>query len=329
MKHYSFPSPNDRNHLYSSIVVPFSYEEKKIHSLFLSANFLENLGITNGKIGIALYFFSQYRQTRENLYEDFAFELLDEVDSTINDRTLVGFRYGLCGIGWGIEYLVRERYISVDEDICARFEHRIHHYLLYDLYQGAGVANGLCGVFLYLLARVESSLVPPDSETMFINKRFIIHSLDKLSLLLTPETITNLVKEEDNEVFGKNVPLILSHWDYPVLLWVLGRVWLHSILKEKTEHLLEILLLPLANEYPLPEKENNRELLSRVLSSLLMIENPAIKDASIKLIAKITDNHAETSLKKNTPLTDASDGFLRFTTENCTTIPENHNQYEQ
>lgn len=254
MKHNIVHQVNKKNNPPSSTIVSFTDEEKKINAFFLSANFLENLGITNGKIGIALYFFSLYRRTHNNLYEDFAFELLDEVDNAINDRTLVGFRFGLCGIGWGIEFLVSERYIGVDEDICARFEHRIQHFVLYDGFQGVGVANGLSGVLLYLLARIESSLVRPDSEKMFVNKRFIIYVVDKLSLLLTPELIHTLVREQDNDVFSKKIPLVLSNWDYPVLLWILGRVALHGILREKTENLLARLLAPLADESLLPCK---------------------------------------------------------------------------
>lgn len=321
MKH---SSPSASNAQPPSSVIPFTDEEKKIHTLFLSANFLENLGLTNGKIGIALYFFSRYKATNEKLYEDFAFELLEEVDRAINDQTLVGFRYGLCGIGWGIEYLVRERYIGVDEDICARFEHRIHHHILYDLYQGIGIADGLCGVFIYLLARIESSLVVPDSETMFINKRFIIHALDKLSSLLTTETITNLLQEQNNDTFGKKIPLMLSNWDYPPLLWVLGRIWLHSILKEKIELLIEQLLQPLADETLLPKEDNNRELLSRILKSLQIIDNLVIKNAITALLPKVANNTPE----ENHTLTDDSEGFIRFSPENCITNPENHEQDE-
>lgn len=310
MKHNNKHQNNRKINSSSSLPISFTDEERRINSLFLSANFLENLGITNGKIGIALYFFCLHRRTHNNLYEDFAFELLEEVDSAINDRTLVGFRFGLCGIGWGIEFLVRERYIGVDEDICARFEHRIQQFVLYDGFQGVGVANGLAGVLLYLLARIESSLVRPDSESMFINKRFIIYVVDKLSLLLTQESVLNLVKEQDNDVFGKEIPLVLSNWDYPTLLWVLGRVALHRILREKTENLLLVLLPPLADESLLSCKDNNRELLKRVLNSLLMLESTAIVKVVRGILLKNFQGQTESLQCEEKEIAGITDAFF-------------------
>lgn len=325
MKYYNKYQNNRKIDISLPIPVAFTDEERKINSLFLSANFLENLGLTNGKLGIALYFFSLYRRTHNNLYEDFAFELLEEVDSAINDRTLAGFRFGLCGIGWGIEFLVRGRYIGVDEDICARFEHRIQQFVLYDGFQGVGIANGLGGVLLYLLARIESSLVRPDSESMFTNKRFIIYVLDKLSLLLTPDSVRNLVREQDNDVFGKEIPLVLSNWDYPVLLWTLGRVALHRILREKTENLLLVLLTPLADESLLPCKDNNRELLKRVLNSLLMLESAVVVGVVKDIILKNFQNQTEVSRNEKKGIADVTDAFLRFTTEYNANVFDNHN----
>lgn len=318
---------NSKKSSVCDVVVPFSAEERKIHSLFLSANFLENLGITNGKTGIALYFFSLYRRTRNPLYEDFAFELLEEVDEAINDRTWLGFRYGLCGIGWGIEFLVRERYIGVDEDICAGFEHRIFQYLLYDRYQGVGIAEGLCGILLYLVARIESSLVLPDSDRMFLNKKSIIYALDKLSDMITPEEVMDIVKEQDNDMFAGEVPLVLSNWDYPALLWVLGRIWLHNILKEKIENLYNILLEPLANDELLPKKANNRELLWRILCSLPVLENAATTEFIHEIMIKIKENDSGHVTALDEKVSGVSDEFLQFTTGQCVTVSENNDLY--
>lgn len=313
MENWTKTRINDKESSTCEVVVPFSTEEKKIHSLFLSANFLENLGITNGKIGIAIYFFNLYRRTGNSLYEEFAFELLEEVDNAINDRIQLGFRYGLCGIGWGIEFLVRERYIGVDEDICARFEHRIFQSILYDGYQGVGVAEGLCGILLYLVTRIESSLVLPDSDRMFLNKRSIIYALDKLSDLITTEKVLDIIKEQDNNMFTGEVPLVLSNWDYPALLWVLGRIWLHNILREKIENLYRVLLLPLADDKSLPNATNNRELLLRVLCSLPSLKDAAIVELLHDIIIKMKSGNSDYDFHSDGRMSGISDEFLQFT----------------
>lgn len=65
----------------------------------------------------------------------------------------------------------------------------------------------MCGLLLYLLIRIESSLVQTDLRIMFTNKCFIIYVLGKLKSLLTQETITKLIEEQNNDMFGKKVPL--------------------------------------------------------------------------------------------------------------------------
>lgn len=318
---------NDKQNVDCGCVVPFSDEEKKINSLFLSANFLENLGVANGKMGIVLYFFCQYRQKRNSLYEDFAFELLEEIDGAINDRTWLGFRYGLCGIGWGIEFLVRERYIGVEEDICARFEHRIFQSILYDRYHGVGIADGLCGILLYLVARIESSLILPDSDRMFLIKKSIIYALDKLSNEITLEKAKDMAKEQDNSMFIGKIPLVLSNWDYPVLLWVLGRIWLHNLLREKIEKLYSLLLLPLVDETLLPQKANNRELLWRILCNSPELENSVTMELIHSIIIKLKGEHFDNVSQLDGKISGVSDEFFKFTTGQSIAILENRELY--
>ena len=53
----------------------------------------------NGKMGIAIYFFHLSRETNNQIYEDYAGELVDEIYEEITSYTPVGFENGLAGIG--------------------------------------------------------------------------------------------------------------------------------------------------------------------------------------------------------------------------------------
>lgn len=84
--------------------------------LLLNASFIDNPGLLNGKMGIAIFFYHYSRYTKNKVYEEYAGELIDEIYEEINTSTPVNFENGLTGIGWGIEYLVHNGFIEANTD---------------------------------------------------------------------------------------------------------------------------------------------------------------------------------------------------------------------
>jgi lanthionine synthetase-like protein len=98
--------------------------------LMLNASFIDNLGFLNGKVGISIFFYQYSRYTGNKVYTDYADELIDEIYEEININTPIDFANGLIGIGWGIEYLVREKYIDADRDeVLEEIDNDVHKYL--------------------------------------------------------------------------------------------------------------------------------------------------------------------------------------------------------
>lgn len=82
--------------------------------LLLNASFTDNIGLLNGKMGISIFFYRYGRYTGNKIFTDYAGELIDEIYEEINTNTGLDFANGLTGIGWGIEYLVENRFIDAD-----------------------------------------------------------------------------------------------------------------------------------------------------------------------------------------------------------------------
>lgn len=80
--------------------IPFSRQQHITNTLLLNASFIDNLGLMHGKMGIAIYFFHLARETENQIYEDYAGELIDEIYEEISLTTPCDFENGLAGIGW-------------------------------------------------------------------------------------------------------------------------------------------------------------------------------------------------------------------------------------
>ena len=88
-----------------------STDQHIINTLLLNASF-----IMHGKMGITIFFFQLARQTKNQIYEDYAGELIDEIYEEITANTPVDFENGLAGIGWGIENLIENEFIEANTD---------------------------------------------------------------------------------------------------------------------------------------------------------------------------------------------------------------------
>jgi len=90
--------------------------ERIARHLMMHASFLPNIGLYHGKMGIVLFFAHYARYTGNPLYEEYAGELMNEVYEGYHPNLPANFEYGLCGIGWGIEYLLQNGFMEGDAD---------------------------------------------------------------------------------------------------------------------------------------------------------------------------------------------------------------------
>ena len=152
--------------------------------LLLNASFIDNPGLLNGKMGIAIFFYHYYRYTKNKIYEDYAGELVDEVYEEINTSTPVNFENGLTGIGWGIEYLVRNKFVQADTDETlvdidnAIYKHRLNSPIL------ISSGNDLFGYGFYHVARIRGHKIDDDDLNTLIKKYHLIFLTDECERIL-------------------------------------------------------------------------------------------------------------------------------------------------
>lgn len=134
----------------------------------LTSLFMKDYSLMNGQMGCAIFFALLSRVTKNHWYEDFAGELLDNICQNITNQTPVNFASGLCGIGWGIEFLKYKGFIDDNtDDILLEIDNAVMECDIRRIRE-ISLETGLIGILAYvnfrLITRRDSSYVPFDKD---------------------------------------------------------------------------------------------------------------------------------------------------------------------
>lgn len=94
--------------------------------LLVNNQFVKECGLLTGKMGICLYLYEYARSVNSVEYTSFADSLLDEIIYSISDVNSFDFSTGIPGITFGIDYLLKHKFIEGDSDeVLGEMEKRI------------------------------------------------------------------------------------------------------------------------------------------------------------------------------------------------------------
>lgn len=141
-------------------LTPSTYEQALAY-LTINSSFTGDLGLFHGRMGIILFFAHYARATQSKHYEDFAGCLLDELYEEIHEDLPVNLENGLCGIGWGIEYLVQHGFMEGDTDeILADIDRKVMELDPLRM-KNLSFRRGLAGIAFYVIARLNAHRETP------------------------------------------------------------------------------------------------------------------------------------------------------------------------
>ena len=97
--------------------------------LLMSGNLMNNPGLYTGEMGLVLFFARYAQSTQDDLYMDYAFDLMENIQKIrLHRYSPIGYKHGLAGIGSAIEYLVQNGYFEANTDaVLDDFDIRIFH----------------------------------------------------------------------------------------------------------------------------------------------------------------------------------------------------------
>lgn len=126
---------------------------KIIDYLLLKSPFLQDIGLFHGKMGIAVALYAYANRYQDNLIEEYAWDLFQQVYDGVHMDMPIGLEYGLSGIGYGTTLLCEQGYVECDlnsilSDIDAKIMERDPRRI-----KDFSVRSGAGGIQFYLALR--------------------------------------------------------------------------------------------------------------------------------------------------------------------------------
>lgn len=122
--------------------------------LVLNGTLTECPGLVHGKMGIATFFFHYAEFSGNELFADYAIDVISEMLNQMHINSPADYEKGIAGIGVGIDYLIRNNFLNVEDDICEDFDYRMYRAVMYDSWQDFSQYNGLVGYGRYWITRL-------------------------------------------------------------------------------------------------------------------------------------------------------------------------------
>lgn len=133
-----------------------SLNEKILSFLIVNYRYASGIGLMHGKMGGVLFFLLYARYTGITVYEQYAEILMEDIYREINEVTPIDFATGLCGIGWGMEFLIQNKLIIGDSDeILADIDNKIMEHSPLRI-KDYSMEKGLGGILFYVNTRIKS-----------------------------------------------------------------------------------------------------------------------------------------------------------------------------
>ena len=122
--------------------------------LLLNGTLTECPGLIHGKMGIAIFFFHYAKFTGNELFADYAMDVISELLDQIHVNSPADYERGLAGIGVGFDYLVQHGFLSTKEDICEDFDQRMERAVKHESWGNFSLYNGVIGYGRYWITRL-------------------------------------------------------------------------------------------------------------------------------------------------------------------------------
>jgi len=213
-----------------------------------------NLDLFSGVAGNCIFFYELSRALNNDFYQTTADRLLDklfESKSILNLNT--SFGNGLAGIGWCLEYLLKQGFCEGNRDeILEDIDNIIFRAIYESKKMPIDLSNGLLGYLIYIISRLEYS---DHNDSFMLNAELLKILINKIDNRIAASFHT-LMRDTKFDLFGI----------FPILFYSLKKALELDIYKDKIINVIKGWMLYM--ETILPGIHSNRLSLAISLSEL-------------------------------------------------------------
>lgn len=131
--------------------------QRIVFHIMANSLFMKEIGLFHGKIGIAIMLYKYGRTQNNSLYMEFADELIEQVCDDIHHDMPINIEHGLCGVAWGLIYLIENKFIQGDlDEILCEIDEKIMEISPLRI-KDQSFKTGLAGIHMYIQLRNETS----------------------------------------------------------------------------------------------------------------------------------------------------------------------------
>ena len=214
--------------------------QQKLTKKLISSNFSRYpASLFHRKMGLSCYFFHLSRHESNPEYYAFADKLLDQV--LLNDLSPnqhIDVEDGLAGIGLGVTWLVKNRYIEADlNELLKVIDDAIFRKIAFQHNPDFFSATHLVQLAVYLYIRLKEQAKGTDNYP-------------SLQMDLIIKVLNRLYPKIDDDFSNESFTFSVYDYQLPVFLWITGQLLKAGFYNDKIYKMLDVLQPRILSRFP-------------------------------------------------------------------------------
>jgi hypothetical protein len=129
------------------------------NTLLINVQQVKQYGLLQGKLGIAIFFYHYARYTGDKRYNTFPDEYIGFIFDKLGVNTSKWFADGLSGIGWGIDYMIKEGFLDADDNVLEEIDLAVDQINIPDFQKEMELTIPLFSKGLYFMQRDKPDII--------------------------------------------------------------------------------------------------------------------------------------------------------------------------
>jgi hypothetical protein len=129
------------------------------NTLLVNVQHLPVLGLFDGQLGAALFFYRYARYSGRSSYSDYSDQVMDVVAESIYANTPKALCNGLAGIGWTVDYLMKNGFVEADEEVLEEVDAALEKMTVQEIEAEIHAETPLFSRGIYALARGNEAMI--------------------------------------------------------------------------------------------------------------------------------------------------------------------------